>query len=399
MIPRTRSLYLTGVWPWPRHSGGRLRAAATVRALAALGPVDVVQLAGDLRPPVPDEPDPDVHESVALLPPADAAAVAAEAARDAADYPPKAAEMCRLYRDRLADWLAARRYDVVWCNRVNAWAPLQGVLSTPCVIDVDDLQNRLAQQRLDATGDAAEAETAKRWLRMQEAAARGADWLVVCSELDRARLGVENCGVVPNVYLDAADDVAPLCSADPRPRILLQGLFRYPPNVDAARRLVDDVLPLVRREFPEARVWLVGQHAGELDRYAGREDVRVFGVVPDVRPYVRAADVVAVPLRFGSGTRLKLLESFALGTPVVSSRLGAEGIAARHGEHILLADAAADQAAAVLDLLRDPAAARRMAANARELVQRRYGSATLNATVAEAVTQAHRTFHHRHPTG
>jgi glycosyltransferase involved in cell wall biosynthesis len=379
-----------------------------VRALAALGPVDVVHLAGDRRPAVPDEPDPDVRASVTLLPPdavsgsaapdaALAAARAAEAARDA-DYPAQVAEMCGAYRDRLADWLAGHRYDVVWCNRVNSWAPVHGLLTAPCVIDVDDLQNRLAQQRLDATGDAAEAENAKRWLRLQEAAARGADWLVVCSELDRCRLGVENCGVVPNVYLDAAD-VTPLPSDEPRPRVLLQGLFRYPPNADAARRLVDDVLPLVQREFPDARVWFVGQHEGELDRYAGRDDVRIFGVVPDVRPYVRAADVVAVPLRFGSGTRLKLLESFAMGTPVVSSQLGAEGIAATHGEHILLADDPEEQAAAVLGLLRDPAARRRIVAGARELVAHRYGAAVLNATVAEAVTQARHTFHHRRGSG
>ncbi|MGP4110789.1 glycosyltransferase family 4 protein [Streptomyces sp. 4N509B] len=381
-----RSLYLTEYWPWPTTTGGRLRAAATVRALAALGSVDVVHTDRGWRHPVPDEPSPLMTESVSLL--ADG-----HAADRGHDYPVELTEIVGAYDAGLRGWLRDRAYDVVWCNRISTWIHLRGQAPFPCVVDIDDLQDRLAHGE----------DASRRWRRLHRAAAAEADWLVVCSDLDHGRLGAANSSVVPNVYL--GDDRSPGGPPDakgsgepppdePGPVILLQGLFIYPPNVDAAERLVGEILPRVQREFPTARVWLVGLDFGTLDRLA-REDVRVFGLVPDVRPYVRAADVVAVPLRRGSGTRLKLLESFALGTPVVSSTLGAEGLAARHDEHLLIADEPDAFAEAVATVLRSPASRDRLTANARALVRGDYGWTTLVSSVEHAVGRAREAFGRR----
>jgi glycosyltransferase involved in cell wall biosynthesis len=98
----------------------------------------------------------------------------------------------------------------------------------------------------------------------------------------------------------------------------------------------------------------------------------VTGAVPDVQPYLARAAVYVVPMRMGSGVRLKVLEAMASGVPVVSTRMGLEGVAALPGEHALLADAPAAFADAVLRLLAEPALAARLAARARALVEERY---------------------------
>ncbi|MFW6074697.1 MAG: glycosyltransferase, partial [Chloroflexota bacterium] len=112
--------------------------------------------------------------------------------------------------------------------------------------------------------------------------------------------------------------------------------------------------------------------------------VGVAGRVDDVGPYLASAQVAVVPLHSGSGTRLKILDAFAAGVPVVSTTVGAEGINGIDGEHLLIADSAAGFAAAVLKLLREPALRTALTTNARELVERQYtwnaaGSALLHA--------------------
>ena len=97
------------------------------------------------------------------------------------------------------------------------------------------------------------------------------------------------------------------------------------------------------------------------------------GRVADVRPYVRGARVYVVPIRFGGGTRIKIFEAMAMGCPVVSTRLGAEGLPVSDGAHLRVADDPAGFAGAVLGLLEDRAAARALAAAARALVLREHG--------------------------
>ena len=102
------------------------------------------------------------------------------------------------------------------------------------------------------------------------------------------------------------------------------------------------------------------------------ERIHVTGTVDDVGPYYERAQVAVVPLRAGGGSRLKILEAFALGRPVVSTTLGAEGLDVVDGEHLLLADTAAAFAEAVIRLLEDPELSARIAGAARALVEERY---------------------------
>jgi glycosyltransferase involved in cell wall biosynthesis len=178
---------------------------------------------------------------------------------------------------------------------------------------------------------------------------------VVCSELDaeRARaVGIPRVAVVPNGYRVVDEPVGRTAVGRP-PTVLFQGTLRYPPNAEAARFLVDEVVPLLAQEVPDVQVRLVGTTAPGLERLDAPPRVRVVGQVPSIDDELARADLVVVPLRFGSGTRLKVLEAFAHRVPVVSTALGAEGLGAVDGVHLLVADRPDELARACARLLSD----------------------------------------------
>lgn len=156
--------------------------------------------------------------------------------------------------------------------------------------------------------------------------------------------------------------------------LVFVGSMDWLPNVDGMKWFVRDILPLIRKRRPDCSVAIVGRRPGpEIEAMAAADPlIRVTGTVPDIRPFVWGSAVSIVPLRIGGGTRLKIFESMAAQTPVVSTRVGAEGLDVRSPEHILLADEAGDFAASCLRLLDDPGERRRMAASARELVRSRF---------------------------
>ncbi len=156
--------------------------------------------------------------------------------------------------------------------------------------------------------------------------------------------------------------------------LLFVGNLSYWPNVDAARRLVSDVLPAVRRRLRRTvRLRLVGPCDAQIAGLAG-PDVEVTGFVSNLGPVYAAADVVVVPLRFGAGTRIKLLEAFAHGVPVAASPLAAAGLDVGHGRHLLLAEDAEQLAAAVTEIVEHPGLAERLAAQGGALVRERYST-------------------------
>src|SRR5207253_1981504 len=123
------------------------------------------------------------------------------------------------------------------------------------------------------------------------------------------------------------------------PILLFTGAMDYRPNVDAVAWFVHNAFPTIRRASPTAEFWVVGQRpSARVLALAGRAGVRVTGAVPDIRPYLRAASVYVVPMRIGGGTRFKVLEAMASSVPVVSTRLGVDGIGVQESQQALLAD-------------------------------------------------------------
>ncbi len=199
---------------------------------------------------------------------------------------------------------------------------------------------------------------------------------VLCSEVDANRLriltGKINYRVVPNgVDLDY---FKPAPSAGERRTLVFTGSMDYEPNVDGARFFVEEVWPRIREQAPDVEVLFVGHRPTDsVLELAEQPGVTITGSVADVRPYIRDASAVIVPIRIGEGTRLKILEAMAMRKPVVSTPPGAEGLRVKDGEHISLAKNAEDFALRTLRLLENADEAERIAAGGYEAVHRSYG--------------------------
>jgi sugar transferase (PEP-CTERM/EpsH1 system associated) len=155
----------------------------------------------------------------------------------------------------------------------------------------------------------------------------------------------------------------------PEPRLIFTGQMDYPPNVDAVVRAANHIMPLVRERFPAASFHVVGRNPPEKVRLLdGVNGTRVWGGVPDIRPWLKAADIALVPLTIGRGVQNKVLEAMAMVLPTVLSAQAATGIPAVDGRHFKVANTDAGLAGAVCRLASDKAAARELGREARRFV-------------------------------
>jgi glycosyltransferase involved in cell wall biosynthesis len=170
------------------------------------------------------------------------------------------------------------------------------------------------------------------------------------------------------------DSFRPVEKEGGTPVVMFLGNYPHDPNRDAAVFFGSTVWPIIKRELPDARFIAVGRGPTDDMRLMAERDpsIRITGEVEDVRPYFRESDVFVCPVRMGGGFRGKVLEAMASGVPVVSTALGAEGIPARSGENMLLAESPEELAEATVRLWSDKDLARRIALNARELVVENY---------------------------
>ncbi len=214
------------------------------------------------------------------------------------------------------------------------------------------------------------------------------DLVTVVSPEDRAALEHAAGGQFATKIIPIAVDTAELPFAarrqDARHVLSLATMF-YPPNAEAVRWFASEVFPAVRRALPDTRFYVVGSRppANVARLAAPANGIVVTGYVADLEPLLRQCAVLVVPVRAGSGMRVKILEAFARGIPMVSTRIGVEGIDARDGEHLLVADEPSEFAAAVVRLLRDPTEAARLARAGRELAEARYDWRTALAGLDE----------------
>ena len=217
-----------------------------------------------------------------------------------------------------------------------------------------------------------------RLFRFELRVVRRADQVHVMSDEDGAYLaryltrGWEDLQVVPNAV--DLDEYRPPPDPGVRGhRLLFVGNFEHIPNLDALDYLVEEIWPEVRRRVPKAELLVVGARASHaVGRHDGRDGVIVVGRVPETLPYYQRCHALVAPIRAGSGTRLKILEALACGTPVVTTSIGAEGIDGTPGRDFLIADSAAEMADAIHELLTDDALCARLARHGRRLVEAAY---------------------------
>ena len=157
--------------------------------------------------------------------------------------------------------------------------------------------------------------------------------------------------------------------------ILTVSTLFYPPNADGVRWFMHQVFPLVRRQMTAATLTVVGPRPPrDIVEYGRRnaDGVQVAGYVPDLQPYFERATLMAVPVRAGSGMRVRILEALARGIPIVTTTTGVEGIDAVDGKHLLVADTPSEFAAAIVRLLKDSTLRAPLIQNGRRLAEEKY---------------------------
>jgi glycosyltransferase involved in cell wall biosynthesis len=258
----------------------------------------------------------------------------------------------------------------------------------PTVVDFMDLEDVKAEVRSQLLLDTVRSERGwaslrtrlawyqarmnrRDWRTFQLSLASHVERIVVPSELDAVRSSFTNVAVVPNTY-PRPRRPAGGPSAERPPVVLLQGSLGYPPNIDAAHWLATTIAPKIRAQVPGLEIRLVGRPATNVLKLNEPGVVTVVGEVPSMSTELAQASVAVVPIRYGGGTRVKILESFAHRVPVVSTTLGAEGLDVQDGVHLLIADDPDDFAAATVRLIGDPALRTRIADEAETLYLDRY---------------------------
>jgi glycosyltransferase involved in cell wall biosynthesis len=220
-----------------------------------------------------------------------------------------------------------------------------------------------------------------RKLRAREAdACRSADLTIAVSEDDRRRLEDLAPGIRATSIPTGVD--TNYFRPDGRPeranRLVFSGSMDWHPNEDAVIYFADAILPRIRAELPDATLTVVGRNpTSRLREVAGRARIDLTGTVDDVRPSISEASVYVVPLRAGGGTRLKIFEALAMAKPVVSTTVGAEGLALEDGRHFVAADDPDTFADSVIGLLRNPARRQALGQSGRELVETYYSWPTI----------------------
>lgn len=254
--------------------------------------------------------------------------------------------------------------DLVVGHRLDSTTPVIAAhVDVPVVMDLDDIGHLSLARQLRMPPHT--IGKLKRYAEIpalyfhEMAILRACHTSFVCSEDDRRYLDAHGAGrveVIPNSirYLDETP------SHTARGTMFFIGTYGYPPNVDAAQFLIDEVFPRVRAKLPEARLLIAGEAIDRLPCYRDPPPgVEFLGFLQELSDGYRRAAVVCCPIRAGSGTRIKIIEAAAHGKAVVSTALGAEGLDFIDGAEILLRDGAQTFADACVELLddRDRAAA------------------------------------------
>jgi glycosyltransferase involved in cell wall biosynthesis len=397
-------------FPWPEKSGYKIRIAHVVRALGALGDVDLFvrvpfDHVGAIDVPA-DVPIARVHvvrgstlrSTPAMLWRWITSGLPRMIARD--DW--------RSARRELRSW-ARHSYDVAWFAHATSFVELGDLVAAPAVVDLDNLEDqRIRHLREMRTADrrrgrhdsirsrprelaarAFDRIDERRWTEIQRQIALDSAAVTLCSSLDRDRIAARNVTVLPNGYElpEPAGSRPPLRDPGDEPVIILVGLLTYEPNADAAWFFADEVLPRVRERIPGVLLRLVGRYDDFVAPLGARDGIELRGEVPDVAVELDQADLSIVPVRSGGGTRIKVLEAFAREIPVVATTVGVEGIDVVPGTHLLVADDAAGFADACITLLLDRERRAQVVAAAHELWVARYRWSDLRPVVTELARQ------------
>jgi polysaccharide biosynthesis protein PslH len=392
----TRSLVVATALPLPAHSGGALRTWQNVVALCEAGPVGVFGLRADDSAPPP-------RAGIELWCSSRDRALTESTALESLEWlrHPDAVPWDQYYStsalEELEDIIERFRPDVVVLEEVWLYRYIEPLIgrSWRVILDVSSIESALSRElaaRSSRVASFVRTALAERSQAIETAAFALVDQVWVCSQKDadsvRGRVGpATSVALVPNtIDVETYRFVQPRRS---RATMLFPAMFAFRPNEEAALFLAREVVPRLAPRFDDLQLFLVGRNPTRAmrDAAASNPRVTVTGAVIDVRPYLAGSGALPIPLFDGSGTRLKALEAFAAGVPVVSTDKGVEGLDAQPEMHYLRAENADEFVAAITRLWSDPATASRLVERARSFVSRLYSSDVARRAIVEALTR------------
>jgi glycosyltransferase involved in cell wall biosynthesis len=384
-----RVLVISTWFPYPPDNGSKSRAHYLVRALAEAHEVVLIAFLPQATPSV------DLPANVRVVSVADDPFryVSLPQWVKYASPVPLAFWPSRLMQRAMDEAAGAEAWDAVVAMQTPVAQYAARLTGTPRVIDID---TSFSYQLYGRHDHKAEVRTWLSWQKTHRYEARmfrrfQAGSVVSCKEIDFVRSMVKQTACRVEVVPNGVDcQYCHFGHYAARPNTLVyNGALTYRANYDAMRYFLSEVYPLLRRQLPDVSLTITGSTTG-VDRSGLRldESVHFSGYVEDIRSRVGSSAVCIVPIREGSGTRLKILEAMALGVPVVSTRKGAEGLEVTDGQHLLLADDPAEFAARTAALLQDTALRERLTSQARQLVEQVYDWRIVGRQFVELVEAA-----------
>lgn len=225
----------------------------------------------------------------------------------------------------------------------------------------------------------------------EEQIAASQDALFVTSASD-ASLFDEMVPHVPKIVVPNGVDVDFYTPAEPDIRnpkestttLVFSGMMGYVPNYDAMLYFIDEIFPIIQEKRPYVRLRIVGKNPPEILKKKRSQHIEITGFVSDVRPYIQQSDLYVVPLRMGGGTRLKILQAMAMKIPIISTTIGAEGLEAVDGTHLLLRDDPQSFAEATLELMDHSTLKKQLAESAYQFVREEYDWKTIGGRIDAA---------------
>jgi glycosyltransferase involved in cell wall biosynthesis len=287
----------------------------------------------------------------------------------------------------------ASRPDLVFVHRLAAMLPVlqTGLTPSRMFFDLDDIDHkvrrRTALERPWWPGKLGYLSHVPALFRAERQGSRRSRAVFVCSDQDARYLRRLGYGlgvrVVHNALPIPVLDYAPVRE----PALFYIGSFNYKPNRDGAQRLLTRIWPLIRAAYPAARLIIAGQHPEQIPGYAKTiPGVEFTGFVRDLDGLYARVSVAVCPITVGGGTRVKLVEAASYAKPMVSTRIGAEGLALQDGAEILIRESDADFAEACVALLRDPQLGVRLGEAARAKASRLYDANSVARHIAQIMT-------------
>jgi glycosyltransferase involved in cell wall biosynthesis len=393
-----RILYVSIAYPLPANNGSKMRLWAVLRAMASVG--HQVTLAAFAEPEEVDGTEQELQmvckdSDIVPLHYARLSGGGSYLSRLRAIFSSLPFTIDRFRSDdmrlRLERRVRDRSFDVVICD--NAYSAINLPASaSPIVMNSQNVEYLILQRYAEQEKNPLKALYARleatKLRRFEAVMYRRAACGMACSTVDAALVRQLCPGlkvfVAPNVVdvreyeIEAKED--PLA-------IVHQGGMDWFPNRDALEYFVRQIFPLVQKEVPGVRLIAAGRNPTPefRARFGDVTALEFTGTLPDLRPVIAKAAVTVVPLRIGSGTRLKILESGAMRKAIVSTSIGAEGLDFEPGKEILIADTPAIFARDVIELLRDPARRKMLGEAARNRVLQDYDRTALERSIMNAL--------------